>query len=61
MAVRNILARQDDSRIPMNVSMNASATLSSGLRQAYNGTVATGGDSMMQNLNVFYQVGVMTD
>ncbi|KAK4988966.1 ammonium transporter Amt1 [Elasticomyces elasticus] len=59
MAARNILARQEDSRIPMNASTNASATFSSGLRLAYNGTVATGGDSMMQNLNVFYQSGDM--
>lgn len=27
------------------------------VQDPYNGTIASGGDSLLQNLNVFYQVG----
>lgn len=32
------------------------ANLNYTLHQPYNGTVATGGDSLTQNLNVYYEV-----
>jgi len=37
----------------------ASSTLNSGYvrLEVYNGTISTGGDSLVENLNVFYQSG----